>query len=172
MKHKNKNEKGLTLIEVMVTLVIATIFGFIVFSVFLIYNNTSRISISFFLLQQEYENITHQIAQDVRKASFVLAIPETPRLRGGGYDTVNSIMLWEAASPFTQYTIKSGNLLEGTKQTTYKAGGGPVTLCSDKSYFILDPQRKKVKIYLSLNRIYLGKTYSLSPRGELIVCRN
>jgi Tfp pilus assembly protein PilE len=166
------NNRGLSLIELMVTSTIAMIMGLIVFSVFLMYNNTSRVSISFFLMQQQYENIAHQIARDVRRASHVLKVAETPRVHGTGYDTVCSIMVWENSGPFTQYTIKSGQLYEGTEEILYEAGGGTVKLNIEGSYFILDPQRKKLKLHLSLRKAERNTTYALSPREDLIVCRN
>jgi prepilin-type N-terminal cleavage/methylation domain-containing protein len=172
MKRTIINQKGLSLIEVMVTSVIASIFGLIIYSVFLIYNNSSRISISFFFLQQQYENVAHQIARDVRKASFVLKMTETPTQRGAGYDTVSSIVLWQGPGPFSQYTLSSGKLLEGGRQVEYSAGGSSVAVNSDSSYFIMDPQRKKVTIHLSLKMVNLKTTYTLSPREEIIVCRN
>jgi hypothetical protein len=123
-------------------------------------------------MQQQYENVAHQVARDVRKASYVLKVAETPQAHGAGYDTVSSIMVWESAGPFTQYSIKSGRLYEGTQEVAYEAGGGPVTLNTGSSCFILDPQRKKVRIRLSLQRADRSKTYSLTPREDLMVCRN
>jgi prepilin-type N-terminal cleavage/methylation domain-containing protein len=172
MKRIIINQKGLSLIEVMVTSIVATLFGLIIYSVFLIYNNMSRISISFFFLQQQYENVAHQIARDVRKASFVLKMAETPTQRGAGGDTVTSVVLWQGSGPFSQYSIKSGKLLEGGREVDYGAGGGTVMVNADSSYFILDPQRKKMKMHLSLQKVDLKTTYALSPRNEIVVCRN
>jgi hypothetical protein len=143
-----------------------------VYSIFLMYNNTSRISINFFFLQQQYENIARYMSRDVRKASFVLAAAETPAAHGAGYDTVRSIMLWQAAGPFTQYIIRSGRLLEGTGEMAYTTGDGVVELATEGSYFVLDPQRKKVRLHLALRKNQWNTMYSLSPREEMIVCRN
>ena len=168
-----KNQKGIMLVEALVASIVSTVVGFLIYTVFLMYNNQSNESISAFLMQQQYDNVSHQIARDVRRASFVLIPGETPTAHGAGYDTVASIFLSDnAGSGITRYTISGTQILEGNAQTAYQAGGGTIQLVGNISRFIVDPQRKQLEIQLALCKNMGSKTYTISPREDLFICRN
>jgi hypothetical protein len=161
------------LVEVLVASIVSLVIGFLIYTVFLMYSNQSNQSISAFLMQQQYDNVSHQLARDVRKASFVLESGETPSAHGAGYDTVSSIVLADNSGIIVaQYAISGSQFLEGTQQSPYQAGGGTIQLVPGGSRFIVAPQRKQVEILLALSRKMGTRTYTVSPRKDVFLCRN
>jgi Tfp pilus assembly protein PilW len=72
------NQKGMSLVEVLVSSMVSMVLGGVIYTVFFMYNNQASSTISSFLMQQQYDNVSRQIAQDVHRASFVLGSGETP----------------------------------------------------------------------------------------------
>jgi prepilin-type N-terminal cleavage/methylation domain-containing protein len=167
------NEKGLTLVEMIVVSALFAILGGAAYSALHMYSSSSGDSISGFLMQQQYDNVARQIAKDVRRASYVLGPSETPASHSEGFDTVCSITLWNnAGQVFAQYAISGNLLLEGSSQVSYQAGGRMVRLVATNSFFIIDPQRKRVSVHLALCTLDSKITHILSTRKDVFLCRN
>jgi prepilin-type N-terminal cleavage/methylation domain-containing protein len=169
---KLTNQKGFTLVETIVASVVSLVVGGAMFSLLFMYSNRSNESISSFLLQQQYENVSQQIGRDVRRASLVLKEGETPSQHGSGFDTVTTIVLWNATGAiFAKYKIDGTTLNEGVDEKPYQVGSGSVKI-NGYSYFVISPQRKNVNINLSLSKTNRGTLVSSLPRMDILLCRN
>jgi Tfp pilus assembly protein PilW len=167
------NQKGMSLVEVLVSSMVSMVLGGVIYTVFFMYNNQASSTISSFLMQQQYDNVSRQIAQDVHRASFVLGSGETPTSFSAGFDTVTSIAMCNSNGVvFAQYAINGSQLTEGSQQTPYQAGGSAIRVVTGASKFILDPQRRSVSINLSLCKSDLGTTHAISARRDVFQCRN
>ena len=167
------NARGLTLVESIVTSILAVIIGFIIYTVAIVYMNESGTSISRFMMQQQYDNVASQIARDVHRASFVLAEGETPAAHGAGNDTVASVRLFDRSDhEFARYSIVNSMLYEGVQPRQYCAGGGTVQVVGSSSFFVVGPQRKTLRLAMSICRTERNKQYTLSLRKAVFLCRN
>lgn len=172
MKTENR-QSGFTLVESLVTVAISMIICGVINTMFSMYSSQTNDSIASLFMHQQYDNVAHQIASNVHRASFVLAEGESPAGHGSGYDTVSSIFLTNrAGTVLTRYTFNGGDLLEGTQQTQYSAGGTMVKVAAGASRFIIDPQRRQVQIEIVMNRVVSGKSYASSLRKDVFLCRN
>lgn len=168
-----RNDKGMSLVEVIVASVLSVVIGFVIFTVLGMFGNESGQSISSFMMNQQYDNVAQQIARDARRASFVLGEGESPSLHGAGHDTVTSIIMCDAAgSVLAQYKIVNGVLIEGAANEAYQAGGGAVRVVAADSYFVIAPQRKNVGLHLSLCRIDRNTQRCIAARKDVFICRN
>lgn len=165
--------RGFTLVEALVTGVLATILGFVVYTVAFVYTNESSTSISRFMMQQQFDNVAAQIASDTRLASYVVAEGETPFAHGIGSDSVASVQFFNVSGQtFAHYSIVNGTLYEGIPQRPYSAGGGAVNLIGESSFFIVAPQRKAVTLHFLLCKNEGSRRYILSTRKAVFSCRN
>lgn len=163
---------GISLVEMLVSSAVSTVIGGVIYTVFFMYNNQARTSVSSLLMQQQYDNVSRQIALDIRRASFVVGPGETPDAFSSGADTVSSIVMYDANGVIiAQYAIAQNELTEGAQQTPFNTGGGSITLVAGASNFILDPQRKIVCINLSLQKNDIGATHTISARRDVFQCR-
>ncbi|MBN2035124.1 MAG: prepilin-type N-terminal cleavage/methylation domain-containing protein [Chitinispirillaceae bacterium] len=168
-----KNQSGVSLVEMLVSSAVSTVIGGVIYTIFLMYSNQSSSTISSLVMQQQYDNVSHQIARDVRRASFVLETGETPASYSAGFDTVTSIiMLDQNGVVFAQYVLSGSQLLEGDQQQPYEAGGGTVNVVSGASSFVLDPQRRSLTVNLSLSKNDFSQTHTISARKDVFLCRN
>jgi hypothetical protein len=167
------DQKGISLVEMLVSSAVSTILGGVIYTVFFMYNNQASSSVSSLLMQQQYDNVSRQIAQDIRRAAFVVGPGETPTSFTAGFDTVTSILMYSAiGAVIAQYAIGEIELTEGAAQTPFQAGGSTVKVVAGASNFILDPQRRSVSINLSLFKNDRGATHSISARRDVFQCRN
>jgi Tfp pilus assembly protein PilW len=168
-----KNQKGVSLVEMLVSSAVSTVLGGVIYTIFFMYSNQSSSTISSLIMQQQYDNVSRQIARDVRQASFVLEATETPTSYPAGPRTANSIiMVDQNGTVFAQYVISGSQLLEGAQQQPYQAGGGTVNVVSGASSFVLDPQRRSLTVNLSLSKTDLTQTHTISARRDVFLCRN
>jgi prepilin-type N-terminal cleavage/methylation domain-containing protein len=168
-----KNQKGFSLVEMLVSSVISMIIGGVIYTIFFMYSNQAGASVSQLLMQQQYDNVSRQISQDIRRASYVLGPGETPTSFSAGSDTVTSIAMCNSDGVvFAQYSISGTQLTEGSQQIPFQAGGSTVKVVTGASNFILGPQRRSVSINLSLFKNDLRTTHTISARRDVFQCRN
>jgi hypothetical protein len=168
-----RDNKGITLVEVLVASILSVVVGYIIFTILGMFSNESGQSISSFMMNQQYDNVAQQIARDARRASFVFTDGETALLHGAGSDTVTSIIMCDAAGlALAQYKIVDGILVEGVHADAYEAGGNAVRVVPGSSYFVLGPQRKNVALHLSLCKTDRKTHRSISARKDVFICRN
>jgi hypothetical protein len=167
------NNAGFTLVESLVTSILAVIIGFVIYTVAFVYTNESSSSISRFMMQQQYDNVAAQIASDVHRASFVTAEGETPTSHGVGFDSVASIHLFNGVGQlFARYSILNDIIYEGITPRPYNAGGGVIQVIGENSFFIIGPQRKTLTLHFSLSTSERNNTHTLSLRRATFLCRN
>jgi Tfp pilus assembly protein PilW len=168
-----KSQKGISLVEMLVSSAVSTVIGGVIYTVFFMYNNQASASVSSLLMQQQYDNVSRQIAQDIRRAAFVVGPGETPTAFAAGSITVTSIAIYNTGNAvIAQYAIDGSNLTEGAGQTPFQAGGSTIKVVPGASNFVLDPQRRSVSINLSLFKNDRGTTHSISARRDVFQCRN
>ena len=168
-----QSQKGISLVEMLVSSAVSTVIGGVIYTVFFMYNNQASTSVSSLLMQQQYDNISRQIATNIRRASYVLGPGETPTSFSAGPDTVSSIVMCDPnGTVIAQYAISETNLTEGSQQTPFQSGGGTVNVVPGASNFILDAQRRAVSINLSLFKNDLKSTHTISARKDVFQCRN
>jgi Tfp pilus assembly protein PilW len=168
-----KNQKGISLVEMLVSSVVSMVIGGVIYTVFFMYSNQAGASVSQLLMQQQYDNVSRQISQDIRRASYVLGPGETPTSFSAGSDTVTSIAMCNSDGVvFAQYSICGTQLTEGSQQIPFQAGGSTVKVVTGASNFILGPQRRSVSINLSLFKNDLRTTHTISARRDVFQCRN
>jgi Tfp pilus assembly protein PilW len=168
-----QSQKGISLVEMLVSSAVSTIIGGVIYTVFFMYNNQASASVSSLLMQQQYDNVSRQIAQDIRRAAFVVGPGETPASFAAGAITVTSIAIYNANNAvLAQYAIDGGNLTEGAGQVPFQAGGGTLKVVPGASNFVLDPQRRSVSVNLSLCKSENATTHTISARRDVFQCRN
>jgi Tfp pilus assembly protein PilW len=168
-----KNPKGFSLVEMLVSSTVSMVIGGVIYTVFSMYSSQAGSSVSMLLMQQQYDNVSRQISQDIRRASYVLGPGETPSSFSAGSITVSSIAMCNSNGVvFAQYAISGAQLTEGLQQVPFQAGGSTVKVVAGASNFILDPQRRSVSINLSLLKNDLNTTHTISARRDVFQCRN
>jgi prepilin-type N-terminal cleavage/methylation domain-containing protein len=168
-----KNQKGFSLVEMLVSSVISMIIGGVIYTIFFMYSNQAGASVSMLLMQQQYDNVSRQISQDIRRASYVLGPGETSGSFSAGFDTVTSIVMCDRNGVvIAQYAINAAQLTEGSQQVPFQAGGSTVKIVDGASNFILGPQRRSVTINLSLLKRDHSATHTIAARKDVFQCRN
>lgn len=168
-----KNQNGFSLVEMLVSSVVSMIIGGVIYTIFFMYSNQAGASVSTLLMQQQYDNVSRQISQDIRRASFVLGPGEAPSSFSAGFDTVTSIVMCNSDGVvIAQYAISGTQLTEGSQQVPFQAGGSMVKIVSGASNFILGPQRRSVSINLSLFKDDRNTTHTIAARKDVFQCRN
>lgn len=168
-----RDNKGVSLVELIVASVISVVIGYIIFTVLGMFGNESGQSISSFMMNQQYDNVAQQIARNARRATFIFTEGETTLIHGTNYDTVASVIMCDATGlALAQYKIVGGILVEGAGNTAYQAGGNAVRVVSGSSYFVLGPQRKNVALHLSLCKNDRNVLRSIAARKDVFLCRN
>jgi prepilin-type N-terminal cleavage/methylation domain-containing protein len=172
MNTKN-NQKGFSLVEMLVSSMVSVVIGGVVYTIFFMYNNQAGASVSTLLMQQQYDNVSRQIAKDIHRAAFVVGPGETPATFIAQPVTVTSIFLYNSDNTvIAQYDIDNNQLTEGANHTPFQAGGGTVNVVPGVSNFVLDDQRRSVSIQLSLSRNALNAQHTIKARKDVFQCRN
>jgi Tfp pilus assembly protein PilW len=168
-----KNQNGYSLVEMLVSSMVSIVIGGVVYTVFSMYNNQAGASVSALLMQQQYDNVSRQIAKDIRRAAFVVGPNETPASFIAQPVTVTSIYLYNTNNTvIAQYAIGGSQLTEGANHAPFQAGGGTLNVLPGVSNFILDAERRSVSLQLSLSRNSSNAQYAIKARKDVFQCRN
>jgi hypothetical protein len=166
------NSKGFTLIETLVSGMIAVIIAASVFVAFITYDRRARESVSFLKMQRQYDNVAERIAHNARSARTIQ--PDRPCIYPvtgtGAMTTPGIIMFDENCIELASYRINgSGDTLyEDTMP--FQAGGGVVALTAG-SEFYLPAARNAVELRLALKSLDRDTTYTMPLRKDLFQCR-
>jgi type II secretory pathway pseudopilin PulG len=167
------NQNGFSLVEMLVSSMVSIVIGGVAYTVFSMYNNQAGASVSTLLMQQQYDNVSRQIARDIRRAAFVVGPGETPAAFNAQPVTVTSIFLYASDNTvLAQYAIGGNQLTEGANHAPFQAGGSTVRIAAGASNFILDADRKSVRINLSLLKNDHAAAHTIAARKDVFQCRN
>ncbi len=172
-----KNQRGISLIEALVTGVISSVIAGAVIS--MMYLSTSQIeeSSSRFSMQKLYDATAYQIGWTIREAAAVLAHGESfsNRLKYRNFIPVESFYTYDTDGNVTGgFGISSGILQEydvvegGFKPFVF----GPDTVKVDSGAFYLWADRAAVELDVVLRHSAKDKEYTLAIRQERFRCRN
>ncbi|MBN1758180.1 MAG: type II secretion system protein [Chitinispirillaceae bacterium] len=173
---KTAEQKGMTLVEVLVASIISVIIALAIYSVYSMYVTQTRETNASLAMQMQYENLSEQIAMDTRVARKLL------RLTDALHDTCDTLpdqvtgfyyYPVDGTTPFAGMRIQGDRLQEfrddGWKD--FNTGNNTVFVDPDSSYFILNGCRKGIQVHLRL--AFPGpETYYLDPREDVFLCRN
>ena len=164
-----KNQNGFTLVETLITGIIAAIIAASVFVAFITYDRRSRESISFLKMQRQFDNIAEQLALDTRNARKVVATNGESCLTVGNNITASDITIYdEDCNDTAFYRISNDTLFEGGNP--FQAGGGIVQVASGSTFW-LPADRQGVELRLALKAVRNDTTYTSPLRKEFFKCR-
>jgi hypothetical protein len=172
------NNRGITLIEVLVTSVISMIVVGVTFSLVFIATNQAKYTILNGKLSMQYDIAVSQIEQTARSAKYILNDFDTyPPL-----DTVSSncSTIWMKKEPPVGTVIGgyrvNGSYLEeyiNNSWTPFRIGvNGPIVQVTPSSGFTVSSNRKQVILNLSFVCSNQGISDTLQSIQEVFLCRN
>lgn len=170
------NNRGMTLVEVLVTAIIALIVMGMTFSIVFVSSNQSRASIVGSRLSMHYDVAVSQIGQKARSAKYILNEMDTyPPL-----DTQpsNSTTIWMKTDPPTGIILGgyriNGSILEeyvNNAWIPFRVGNTPVEVCPS-SGFTISADRKSVALNINIVCHVLSDFDTLYSVQEVFLCRN
>ena len=172
MAGKNKliqhNQPGFTLVETLVSGIIAAIIGASVFVAFITYDRRARESVSFLKMQRQYDNIAERIAFDTRNSAKVVLTSSEGCSSTGNDITTDAITMYdENCHDTASYRISDTLYKRGS---AFDAGGGMVRLAPGSAFW-LPASRNAVELRLALKSPDRDTTYTLPLRKDLFQCR-
>jgi prepilin-type N-terminal cleavage/methylation domain-containing protein len=173
------NQRGLTLIEVLVSAVIMALLASVLFSLFMVYTREIREGVAMTRLQMQHENVVIAIAFLTRNGAAVVKTSETtwPVPLTWTADSANSIYFKDRNGNITGGLQVAGGYLQEYRPATatwinYMAGSQQVSVASGSILFFLSPSRNAVQLTFPLQTINAGTLYLLPSRGDVFKCRN
>jgi type II secretory pathway pseudopilin PulG len=170
------SDAGLSLVETLVAMLLMSIIGITMFTLFKMYSDNADWSFTRFMLQRNYDIVANQIGRMVQQSRYVLDTGETAADFVQSPKTTGAIHLISFAGTDTlaYYFASDGYLYEklgaGTLQM-FKVGNTPISVGST-SRFILTPDRKLCTVNLMTKAAYSMRSDSLLVNGGLYLCRN
>lgn len=177
MKRMICSEKGVTLIELLVSSMITLVLAGVVMIIYSMYQAQFRENSAFLTMQMRYENISEQIAFHTRKAHKVLdatvAYNDSCQKIA---DIVTSVQFYNSSGKvYAGIGLSHDTLIEydtlSKKWVSFNAGNGTV-LVKSGSNFVLNGCRDEITLNLALKFPIRDTVYYLSPRMDQFVCRN
>jgi hypothetical protein len=172
------DNRGLTLVEMLAAGIISTIVAGAFFSIYHMYSSELKETSAYFSMQQQYENVSEQIASCVRAAHNILPMDETY------HDTCDTLI--DTASSVLFYSgngrIIGGFMSGGVEFMEYDtisddwipfvAGNGTVRIDTTRSWFVLPGCRDRMALHLTLQYDKYDTIFYLPPRKDEFICRN
>lgn len=177
MKLFIKNNKGITLPEVLVAGILSAIVSVVIVSVFFMHVNHVNNSIANSKMQTYFTRISEEIAANIRKANAALGYNEVWS-NSITFEDKNSDRLFlydNNGAVFAGYQITNSKILEWEKESaTWKniKIGNNVLQLSPESSFHLGGNRKSVTLSLKIITNYKKADYQLAAIEESYICRN
>lgn len=165
--------KGFTLVEVMVTLILAVVTAGIILSVLYMSTSEIREGSANFSMEKLYDIVSYNIGWKVREARAVLESGDSYANRGAiaAKNNVYSVITYDnAGNPTGGFRVNTSSWLleEDTAGTgnwqTFKAGKDTVRLVSGSRFFV-DGGGKGLGLHLTFNRISKETLIKFQP-GE------
>jgi len=177
------NDKGMTLIEVIIAGAISVIIAGIGFSLFIMYMGETRESSANQKMQRQAETVMETIARTVRNSSLILAPDDvSPTVficdttAGATKKTCQEIRMYLGTTLQGGFRVSSGKLQEldfpddPDTWKEFEAGGGTVILDTSSS-FTMSTCRNRLEIDLTF-KTFAKDTFYLYTRKGLFLCRN
>lgn len=172
------DRSGMTLIELLVAGVLSVIIGGVFYVLYSLYSNEVKENNAYFAMQQQYENLSEQIAFDTRVAHKILPEEYTPHDTCDTlYDTIQSVFLYSIALECMGGYRIEGDVFEEYETTReqwipFEAGNGIVRVDPARSWFVLPGCKNEISLHLTLAFTAHDTTFYLLPRRDQFVCRN
>jgi len=170
---------GFTLVEGLVTAVIAAIAGLAIYSLFQMTMQQSLSGTLHSMLNMRYETVMGQLASTIRRSNCVLQSAEVwPPYNLAAVDNVTTLIMKNAMGSDTGGYQISGNVLQERVNSggtwvwqNFKVGDSAITLAAG-SHFNISDDRKTVGITLSVIGVSSNLKDTIYSRGESFLCRN
>lgn len=179
---KRSSNSGFTLVEAVVSGVIATLMAGIMITIMTMNNDGVKDGAVNAKIQSQYEIAIAEIGKYTRSARAVLKTSET---YPPGYTlsevSTSSIMMYDenlstgAGIPLKGFRVNNGQLQEwesGTGWRPFVVGAWPTLSVLDATPFKLSSNRRIVTVTMRVSGTFGGDTAVAPARGEMFVCRN
>jgi len=168
-----KNQRGLTLIEALVSAVIMALLIGVSFSLFMIYTREIREGVAMTRLQMHYESIAGTAASLTRNGAAVVKTSESawPVPLTWIADSADAVFFKDRNGNVTGGLRTAGGYLQeylpddGT-WINYRAGNYEVAVAAGPKPFFLNAGRNTLTITMALRTANMGTPYSLASRGD------
>jgi prepilin-type N-terminal cleavage/methylation domain-containing protein len=176
-----RNNNGFSLVEMIVTAIIASIVGILFLTFMRLHNQSLNEGVARTSMQMQSELVSLQLGRTVRAADRIFAGDEAWNPNPGlATRSVNAIVAYSANGVATcSYTISSGArhfLMEqrtGVDAAPHAMRCGQDTIViDDGSSFILSTDRKRVVLNLNFTINYRNTVYPLAAKRDMYLCRN
>jgi prepilin-type N-terminal cleavage/methylation domain-containing protein len=162
------NQQGFTLIETLVSGIIAAIIAASVFVAFITYDRRARESVSFLKMQRQYDNVVERIAFDTRNSAKVVLTAGEGCASTGNDIMTDAITIYDENCHDTASYLISDTLYK--RGSAFDAGGGVVRVAAGSAFW-LPANRKAVELRLALKSMDHDTTFTLPLRKDLFQCR-
>jgi len=171
------NNRGLTLIEVVVSAVIVAIIAGILLSTITMHGNVLNEGTAFSKNLRNVNAVEDIISRKVRMASVVMGMDEAWVRSPGGFSArdVNSFLAYDTLGAVIGGMRIQGSVLQETNDTTSWHPiivGRDTIKTSSSNPFHLESSRKEVSINMAINTDYRGQIYQMNLNRSKFACRN
>ena len=177
MMKKNARQRGFTLVETLMTLILVLVTAGIILSIFYMSTSEIRESSANMRMEKLYDIASYNIGWNVRKARAVLST-------SASFSNVNSITANDSTDGIYTYD-EGGNITAGFRingsilqerdstgsWVPFVSGDDTVRVSSD-SRFSVESGGQGMTVHLILERTVNGTTYTIASRGDRFRCRN
>lgn len=178
MKPPSFNNRGMTLVEMLAAGILSMIVAGAFFSIYHMYSNELKETGAYFTMQQQYENVSEQIALCVRSSHIILPSDrEFHDTCDALIDTVPSVVLYsDSGDTIGGYMVGDDGFMEfdtvSNHWIPFEAGNGTVRTDSTRSWFVLPGCKDRMEVHLTLQYTEYDTTFYLPPRKDAFACRN
>lgn len=171
--YKAKNEKGVTLIELLVTSVVSVILVGAVIVFIKVYGWTTEDMTALQILQQESSIISELFMRTIRKGDYVCSYgaAECPNSTGIS-DTTSHIVITNRDGSIKEFRMSGNNLSYGTVGNYKNVSTRLLNVEGQNSSFIIMPLSKGATLIFTLVLIQNSDTITYTETVGSVLCKN
>ena len=177
MNTTKRSERGLTLVEVMVSSIVGAIIAGGVLAILTAQNSALKEGTANARMHMQAIALSTLIGKDVRAGNLVLQQSESWSAAPSGYSQVDAAEMHIYGGSGTllrAYRILNGSLQEstnGSNWSNFTVGLHAVKVASGGT-FTLSADRRSVAFSMELTTTYRGSAHALSLKGDMHRCRS
>jgi len=171
-------EKGFTLVETLVTGVIAAIMGIALYSLFTVFSLEAKNNEANRRKQAQYAILVDQIGATARKAAAVMQVAESWPVVPGSLATASGVYMRDENGAIIggyringDFTVSEFVDISGWNWKAMSVGPDTIRV-KELSPFLLSGDRRQITLALSVIASYKGIKDTVQSRGEVFQCRN
>ncbi|MFW5813352.1 MAG: hypothetical protein ACOCXC_03405 [Fibrobacterota bacterium] len=171
------NERGVTLVEIIVTGLLTAVLAGAGFTMFMMYTNETREVSAYMRMQRQYETLFEDIAGTARRATLIISTDESPTGFTSSQKQTREILMYSGTNVIGGYRFVDDAVeeLKGFSGTTpqwkpFTTDGEQVLVDASNCVFRLSPLRKQLEISAVIRTVDKDAFYLKSRKG-LFLCR-